>query len=57
LLDRIILIISSFLINNIVKDNRSTVLYSNIVWYFCAKDSKIKEQKKIAKIKAKKAIK
>jgi hypothetical protein len=45
------------LINNIVENNRDVVIYNNIVYYFCARDNKIKEQEQKTKAKAKEAIK
>jgi len=57
LLDKFILIIFNFLINNIVKNNRDIVIYNNIVCYSCARDNKIENREQKAKAKAREAIK
>jgi len=43
LLDKFIIIVFNFLINNVVKSNKDIVIYVNIICYFCIKDSKIKD--------------
>jgi len=43
LLDKFMLIIFNFLINNVVKSNRDIVMYNNIVYHSCARDSKIED--------------
>ncbi len=43
LLDKFIIIVFNFLINNVVKSNKHIVIYVNIICYFCIKDSKIKD--------------
>ena len=57
LLNKFIIIASNLLINNVVKNNKDIVIYANIVCYFCARDSKIKDRKQKAKAKAREAIK
>jgi len=57
LLNKFILIVFNFLINNIVESNKDIVIYNNILCYSCARDNKIEEQEQKAKIKARETIK
>ncbi len=45
LLDKFIIIVFNFLINNVIKSNKDIVIYANIVRHFCARNSKIKNRK------------
>ncbi len=42
LLNKFIIIIFNFLINNVVESNKDIIIYVNIVCYSCVKDNKIK---------------
>ena len=43
LLDKFIIIVFNFLINNVVESNKDIVIYVNFVRYSCVRNSKIKD--------------